>query len=308
MNYKEADSIGKLFQAVSDEWWSYHSENIEHNTIKQYKPALREINARFLNVPIKNIQSRDIDSFIRSIAIQGYAQKTVKTRLLVLNLIFKYAVINQYVSANPCQYITVPKNLKKEKRELPSEAEIKTVKESYNLTFGLFAYLILYTGLRRGEALALTYDDIDYENKEIHVTKSVYYVGNVPYIKTPKTEAGYRDVVLLDCLAEKLSAKQKNSLPNENLIFPDQNGELIRNGHFTRLWDKYREESGLHITPHQLRHAYATILYEAGIDVKDAQELMGHTTIQVTRDIYTHISKNQKKKTADKLNAFVSQK
>ena len=145
---------------------------LEHNTLKQYRPALADVTNQFGNFYIKDITSNQIDLYIKAYAKKGYAQKTVKTRLLILNLIMKYAVINQYISANPCTYA---------------------------------------------------------------------------------------------------------------------NGELIRNSNFTRLWDKYRTETGLNITPHQLRHAYATTLYDAGIDIKTAQYLLGHANIQTTMDIYTNL-------------------
>ncbi len=301
LEYHQAAEKGRSFESVAGEWANKHFETVEHNTIKQYRPALKQITEHFSGKGIKDITSKDIDIFLHILADKGYAMKTVKSRLQIINQVFKYGVINNYIENNPCQYISVPKNLPQTKRELPTAEEIETVKNSINKTFGLFAYFILYTGLRRGEALALTYNDIDFKNKIIHVNKSVYYVGNIPNIKQPKTKAGYRDVILLDCLASKL--KQKNT---SDLIFPNHNGELIRNGNFNRLWAKYLSETGLSITPHQLRHAYATILFEAEIDVKDAQELLGHSTIQVTRDIYTHISKARKTQTADKLNKFVS--
>lgn len=71
-------------------------------------------------------------------------------------------------------------------------------------------------------------------------------------------------------------------------------------------WEAYVKATGLTITPHQLRHAYAGVLFEAGLDAKDAQELMGHANISVTRDIYTQISKTHKIKAQEKLNAFVN--
>ena len=303
LEYREAEEKGKPFEVVADEWATEHFENIEHNTIRQYKPALEQIVDRFSGMSIKDIQSKDVSNFIQSMAAKGYAQKTVRTRLLVLNLIFKYAVINNYVTVNPCQYISIPKNLPKTKRDAPTLEEIEIVKNSIDKTFGFYAYFVLYTGMRRGEALALNYSDVDFINKTVSVNKSVYYVGNFPHIKQPKTEAGTRHIVIPDCLFSELT-KRKTS----GLIFPNKDGEIIKSGEFTILWRKYQAETGLKITSHQLRHAYATILFEAGIDVKDAQELLGHSTIQVTRDIYTHISKARSIKTADKLNSFLSQK
>ncbi len=114
------------------------------------------------------------------------------------------------------------------------------------------------------------------------------------------TDADMRDVPLLDCLVNLFEHKA-----SDELIFPNDKGELIRNGNFTRLWDKYRSETNLKITPHQLRHAYATILYDAGIDIKTAQYLLGHANIQTTMDIYTHLSQSRQDTAADILNSFM---
>ena len=123
-------------------------------------------------------------------------------------------------------------------------------------------------------------------------------INNRPMIKQPKTAAGCREIVLLDVLAEKLPKGKP-----DDLLFPNEKGELMGNMQFQRKWEKYCKETGLKITPHQLRHAYATILFDAGIDDKDAQELLGHANLSTTRDIYTHITQSRKEKTASILNA-----
>lgn len=307
LNYQQAKATSKSFADVAEMWENEHYPTVEYGSLKQYKPACKQCKDYFSDRSVSDIAPTDIDRFMQYLVKRDYAQKTIKTRMLVLNQVFKYAIINQYIDNNPCQYISIPKNLKKSTRDMPSESDLETVKNSIDKTFGLFAYFILYTGLRRGEALALTYDDIDFDNKVIHVNKSVYCVSNTPYIKSPKTEAGNRDVILLNNLAKVL----KNTFPNTDdktaYIF-NNNGKLFSNSYFQCRWSSYLKETGLSITPHQLRHAYASILFDAGIDVKDAQELLGHASIEMTRDIYTHISKSHKINTMNKLNKFISSK
>lgn len=182
---------------------------------------------------------------------------------------------------------------------MPSIEETEIVKNSFDCTFGLFAYFLLYTGCRKGEALALQFKDINYTTKMINVSKSVYYVSNKAELKLPKTDAGVREVILLTRLADKLPKGKP-----DDYIFGDDNGNPMTAKKFLIMWGKYCEETGLTITPHQLRHAYATILFEAGVDEKDAQELLGHANISTLRDIYTHISKTRKSETANRLNNF----
>ena len=103
---------------------------------------------------------------------------------------------------------------------------------------------------------------------------------------------------MLDRLAEKL---QRNRI---GLIFCNDDGSPYKSRQYDRLWRNYQKKYGLTITAHQLRHAYATMLFEAGVDLKDAQDLMGHSDINLTRQIYTHIRDERKFETMSKLNAF----
>ena len=105
---------------------------------------------------------------------------------------------------------------------------------------------------------------------------------------------------MLDVLADKLPKGKPDAL-----LFPNESGELMRETQFQRQWELYCKATGLSITPHQLRHAYATILFNAGIDDKDAQELLGHANLSTTRDIYTHITQRRREKTAAILNSAV---
>lgn len=296
--YKEDTARGRLFSTVAEEWWEKHELTLEYNSIKNYSPAYRRAVEEFGDKFIKTITPKDIELFILRFAKRGYAQKTVTTQLLIIRLILEYAMLEGDVMNNAADPVRVPRGLSKSKRDLPTDEEIQTVKSSIDRTFGLFAYFVLFSGCRRGEALALTYGDIDRKRKVIAVSKSIYHDNNKPIVKQPKTSAGKRQIVLLDVLADAVP----NGDPKQ-YIFANEKGEPLTSSQFDKLWKTYCEETGLEITPHQLRHAFATILFDAGIDDKDAQELLGHANLSTTRDIYTHITKSRFEKTASILNA-----
>lgn len=314
--YKGKKESGPTFAEVADAWETNHVETLAYNTQKSYTAPLRRAVEEFGPTFIRQIKSNDVNSFIGRFARQGYSQQTVKNQLLVINQIFRYAAIDGYLETNPAQYITVPKNLPKNGRTVPEEAYLQLIRQNADSQFGFLALFILYTGLRIGEALALQHKDIDREKNLIHVTKSVYYNGNRPIIKSTKTAAGTRDIILLNLLAEKLP-----NGPDEDYLFGGKT--MFAYSHYRHGWNAYCKSIGATrehiitdknnhshakivplITPHQLRHGFATILFEAGIDEKDAQELMGHSSITVTRDIYTHIRKSRKDKTAQQLNDY----
>jgi len=300
LEFTERQERGKLFKEIADEWEEYHFPKIEYNTARRYKTFLNYTRKDFENRYIKDIQPKDIERHIEYFAMKNYATKTIKDQLSVVRLVFQYAYIKGYIASDPTQYIVPAKGAASVTREALTDTQIDIIKNSINCTFGFFAYFILYTGLRKGEALALQYKDIDLKNKEINISKSIYYVGNIPHIKTPKTENGIRSVILLDILSDKLKKGNKNEY-----IFSIDGIKPLSASAFQRRWKKYCDETGLIITPHQLRHTYATILFEAGIDEKDAQHLMGHSDVSITKNIYTHIRSKRLKETAEKLNTYI---
>lgn len=201
---------------------------------------------------------------------------------------------------------------------------ISIIKNPVDKYFGLFAYLLLYTGCRKGEALALQYRDIDRKNKVIHVTKSVAYKDGMPYLKTTKTDAGTRDIILLGELSKRLPRNGKA----DDYIFRQENGKPLAMAAFDRRWLHYCKEAGLvtveeiprvsvdgrkyvykkyrpFLAPHQLRHGYATILYEAGIDEITAKEFLGHVDISTTHQIYTHLRQKKKSSAAEILDKYI---
>ena len=297
------------FERVADEWFESHCEDVEGGTQICYTPAYKRAVESLGEKEIKDITPLDIKRILDRMAKQKYSAQTVRVQRIVLNLIFKFAVLNEYLDINPVTTVSVPRNLPKAKRELPSDDEIETVMQSADATFGMFAYLILFTGCRRGEALALQWKDVDFKKKTISISKSVNYSGmnqNKPILSPhPKSDAGIRKVMMLDCLANRLKDMARDQ-PAEYFVFGG--AEPLTKSALRKRWQKYQKETNTTFTPHQLRHAYAPILYDAGIDEKVAQGLMGHSTIQLTRDIYTHVRMNRKEAAAKTLNQYINEK
>lgn len=289
------------FCRVSDAWASEHFPKLENNSLKAYKPGLRDVDAYFDKFYIEEIQPHHVNAFMDMMVKKGFALKTIKGRMLVLNLVMKHAIYGQLITVNPCQYITLPKNLPKKKRVSQSTAETALVINNTDTPFGVLAYFFLFTGCRRGEALALKTSDVDLKNKVVKVHSTIEWVGNKPYIKDhPKTDAGNREIPLSDKVLELIKPYME-----QQYLFQNEKGELYNNSQVTRGWKKYQESSGISATPHQLRHGYATMLFDAGIDVKTAQKWLGHADIKTTLDIYTHLSEKRQAQSAVKLFDYI---
>lgn len=287
------------FAKIADAWQRRHWEHIGWKTIEAYRASLNRLLDQFGDMPAADVTAAAIDAYLARMGKQGYARRTVQMSRDILHMIYNDAIVDGKVTTNPCSAVTMPRNLPSKKRELPSDEAIQAVKAGADQPFGLFALVCLYSGLRRGEALALRYEDIDRANGAIHVTKAVEYIGNTAQLKLPKTAAGIRNAVLLDVLAAAIPET------GAGYIFDNGKGEPLSKTQYRKRWQAYCQAIGYHITAHQLRHGFATILYEAGIPDKDAQELLGHSSITITRDIYTHIRQTRRSQTADRLNDFL---
>lgn len=291
---KKAVTFGDCAKA----WQRQHWEGISYKTAESYTAPTKRLVEQFGAMPVSEVTAQMVSAYLGKLGKQGYSRRSVQMHRDILNMIFNDAIVAGHITANPCAAVSLPKNLQTTKRELPSDEALEAVKRGEEAPFGLFALICLYAGLRRGEALALRYEDIDRENKVIHITKAVEFIGNDPQIKTPKTAAGYRNAVLLDVLADQIP-------DGTGYIFSREDGGLLTKIQYRKRWLKYCQAIGYDITAHQLRHGFATILYEAGIEDKDAQELLGHSSITITRDIYTHIRQSRRTETADRLNDFL---
>lgn len=279
--YKEKEKNGKTFEEVAVLWWEEAEPKLAYNTTKSYKPAKDRAIEYFKDKYIKDILPIDISQIIKQFS-KTHAKKTVSTQLLIFNLIFKFAVAEGVMPFNPARDITIPQNLPKKKVNAPSKEDIQRVKNSVNCTFGLFAYMAMYTGLRRGELLALDWKDIDLKNRTITVNKSLYHVNNAPHVKLPKTKTSIGKVPIVDALLPYL----KKGI---GLVFHNDNGGCLTETQFQRKWELYQKESGVQATPHQFRHCYATMLIENGVPPEKAQALLRHAQLSTTMDVYREI-------------------
>ena len=293
---EQKEEEGYTFEEAAEDWEEHHFPTLVWNTQKQYKPAMRRAVDEFGEDLITDITPADISGYINGFAIGDRSDKVVRTQLMVINLIFKHAINSLGVNiSNPARDITVPKHLKKQKVTSPSSKDIKAVKTNIEAPFGLFPYMILYTGLRKGELLALTWEDINLKQRTITVNKSIYHRYNVPYLKEPKTVKGIRTIPIPDKLLPHLKPKKKG------LIFRNDHGTYITAKEYQTLWRNYQKASGVTCTAHQLRHCYATMLYENNVKEKTAQALLGHAQLSTTMDIDTDISTSYIKEASEEL-------
>lgn len=304
LEYTEKQENGRTFAEVADEWWEEAEPELSSQTVGGYRAALKRSTEYFGNDNIKDITPRDVQQFLKILASQNFATKTIANYRIVLNQIFNFAIIPGDIQYNPCASVKIPRGSGKTTRDPATTKDEQKILDSDNpWLFPLFALL---TGLRKGEILALQWKDIDFEENTIEITKSVEHINNRPHIKPPKTEQGYRTVPLLDKLKEKLLPIVSNP---EHYIFSDDGGKSpLHKQRYNVLYARYCEEVGISCTAHQLRHSYATVAVEEDINPKDLQNALGHADISTTMNIYAAARKKSIQKVATKLNAKYNSK
>lgn len=303
------------FGEIAAEWERMHREEITDRTWVNYKPHYEEIVAKHGKKLMQEVSAQEINNHLQRAKAQGYSRTVVNSIRSLYRMIFDYAVANDLAQFNPVTSIRLPKGLKQGKRVAPTDEQIKTILSNWGVGFGLFPAFLLCTGMRKSEALALTWTDVDFKSKTISVTKSVdYTVGANPKIKPPKTDAGNRIVPIIDLLLPHL--QEAYSGHTSEYLFPAEpstrggkGGGMMTLRGYEGAWNRYCRSVGLWkdgkptITAHNLRHGTATLMFELGVDELTAQHILGHSRVEITREIYTELRAKQAQKSVDKFNA-----
>lgn len=296
--YNQKSITGPTFAESAAAWWEDAEPNLALQSRRGYIAAKKKAEAEFDNVYLKEIQPKDVTAYLKRLSTVYKSQKTLEKHKLVLNLIFKYAIEQGDIQYNPCSSAKLPKGLQKKKRSSASEKDEKIIKERTDLW--LFPFFALYSGMRKGEILALQWKDVDLDAELIDVHKSVEHDGDRPGIKSTKTEAGTRYVPLLKPLKEQLILMKDRS--PEKYVFSDDGSKPLTTRRYNTLWKHYKETTGISCTAHQLRHSFATIAFENEIDPKVIQEILGHKQLSTTMDIYTDLRLSHLKDVTEQLN------
>ncbi|WP_317853780.1 tyrosine-type recombinase/integrase [Chakrabartyella piscis] len=300
-----------------NEWLDFWLEEYKRPNVqpKTYLGAASEarlhIRPQLGECKLQDLRPEQLQKFINGFVGEGYKESSIDRLRVLLKSALQQAADNDLIRKNPMTTVKTPKSTKiSKKRTLTLDEQKKFIEAAQYHKSGDICILILLTGLRVGEAKALTWSDIDFEGKLLTVTKNVQYVKNLEtgkyehVIYPPKTEAGTRIVPLIpqavQLLLEKLENQRKFfkflNIPHDEstLIFPSPyTGTYYLSPSINNAVQAICKTIGVSdISTHCLRHTFATQCYESGIDLKIIQEILGHSSINMTADIYTHVSQS----------------
>lgn len=297
-------SKARTFAQCAEDWWEEKEPELSPSCVRNYKALYRYVKEEFGKTPVDEITPADIAAHLRRLAAQDYSQKAIGNRKSVIKSILDNALIKGEIMFNPCINLPPVKGKPKVPRQSATAADISAIEAHKNDSdISRMVYFILWTGCRRGEAEALQWKHVDLKNGTAKICQSVAYSSPTPQIKSPKTESGKRDVILPQNVIEVL--QERVGKAEQFVFFP--NG-LPKEKAFQKSIDDFRTKAKIKCTLHQLRHSYATMLHSAGVDAKDAQHLLGHSSIIVTQDIYTELDKDAKSKVALQISQYIQKK
>ena len=315
LEYQIEAEKGRKFSEVADEWEVEHYPGVKDSTQNVYGYAVKRLKEEFGELRMSEVKPLDVKNYILRFEAQGHSANTVQIELAVCKMICRHAVVKKDIQVSPAADVRKSRGLPTKKREALTEEQEEKVKQAGILQkahWWLFGLFLFFSGVRRGEALALTYKDIDRKAGVIRITKKLSWAknGQNPELQNfLKSENGKREIPLLPQLA---AALPRNRI---GLIFPGKDGGYMKASEIQTNWKAYCRDVGLNewvyddngklvetfpITPHCFRHSFATICYEAGLDAREAAVILGDTP-EVVEKVYTHLRKKKSTSAADKL-------
>ncbi len=277
------------------------------------------------NVIIKDLQAIQVQQLYNSVEKKCSA-RMAKLVHVTLHSSLKQAVMNDMLQVNVTEKCVAPKYAPEKVRALILEEQRIFVQAIKGNKFELAFLLCLYGGLRRGEVLALKWEDVNIETSTLDINKAVIRVSCLDAIRNepktrimftaPKSKSGNRSVPIPKELIPMIrqhkvkTAKEKllagNLYVDNDLLFCDSVGALIAPDSFNKAFKNVtRGLLDSKVKLHTLRHTYATRGAEQGVSIKVMQELLGHSDISVTSNIYTHISSDLKKQEVAKMSVIL---
>lgn len=303
-------------------WLTDHKREISSNTV-------RLIDSVYKNHISKDIGAWYIDKItpfkLRSIVNNWFSACGYVTATMCYTytkIMLEYAYRYELIEENPMNRVAKPSRKRKEKSSIIKtnyytstelQAFLSGAKKAGIKAYTIF-YLLAYTGMRIGELLALTWSDINFQEKYIQINKTVSKDQNGnSIIDPPKTEKSNRNIYIDDAVIEVLKqwhyAQQKdlnilslNPMNNDQLIFSNNNNELLENATVANMNVRICIKNHLRrITIHGFRHTHATLLLKAGVPIQTISARLGHANTQITLNTYVHVMEEQKKEVVNVL-------
>lgn len=290
-------------QEYIEQWLEeVHKPLIKLKTYIDYRSLVKNYIVPGLGaIKLQKLTPQQVQAFYSKKLSEGFASKTVKNIHVLLHKALADAVKWNMLSRNVCDAVTPPRLSRKEHSVLTPEQARNLLKQIKGHRFEALLTLALVTGMRCGELLALHWLDIDFATCNLQVKRTVTHFKNLGYVEAePKTAKSRRQIrlplfvveILINHQAQQDELRRKNPdvWTEKGLVFTGATGNYISLTTLRKTFNSVLKQASLpHMRFHDLRHSAATILLSQGTHPKVVQEILGHSQISVTLDVYSHV-------------------
>ena len=286
---------------------------VEPSTISGYRKEAKVV-ARYLGATrLADVSIPAVSAWMAQMSDEGYAPRTVAKAFALLRQALKFAVAQDLITKNPCDFCKPPK-LQRRKMRVLDRAErtrmLQLAREAEPSPLALAIELALTTGMRRGEVCGLRWSDIG--EREVAVNHAISLVSGTPYEKEPKTAGSRRTIPLTGRLYAVLRAIEKDrryvsaelGVPFGDpyvLGTPDPQSRPYHPTQLTKDFKAFCDMNGFETTFHDLRHTFATMMIAGGTDVRTVASYLGHSNVAMTLNTYAEVDPDAKRAAVDKV-------
>ena len=237
---------------------------------------------------------------------KGLSAKTVRNIHQIISSALKLAVDQRLLARNPADGCALPKVERREMQTIPAAQLMTFLREAKES--GVFAlyYIDLTTGLRRGELLGLKWEDVDLEKGELRVRRQIGHIGGEMLEMPLKTKNAYR-ILPLSADAIGVLKEQRQKAGNSPWVFPSPTGGPMSPDSVLHMLHRVLKRAGLpEVRFHDLRHTFATLALQNGVDIKTVSGMLGHFSAGFTLDTYAHVTTSAKQEAANTMGNVLS--
>ena len=303
-----------------DTWLTDYMAGLKPLTVKNYEGNIdKYLKPRLGAAKLEELDTHTIQVFYNFLTSSRLSAKSVKNIHGILHTALQQAISNGYIRNNPATFCKLPKVVRPEIRPLEPDEIARMLKSAAEDAYDNLFIVAMFTGMRQGELLGLSWNQINFSSGQIMVKQQLQCKDGVYFLETPKNSK-FRTLspapVVMDALRnEQLQQNQNCKLAgsawsnNWNLVFTDALGKnLVRRTvvkHFKAVLTRANIPSDVRF--HDLRHSFAVTSLYAGDDIKTVQANMGHATAQFTLDVYGHVTQKMRQESAMRTQAFYNQ-
>ena len=289
-------------------WLSVTQPEVGRNTYKRYEELARlHVIPKVGTIRLMKLSPLHVQEIYSTARKKGLSTTTVRHVHRVLSMALKAAVLWQLVDRNVCDAVKAPKAARSNRKPLELAQALELL-ESLTGELATLGAIAVGGGLRLGECLGLRWEDVDFEKGQLRVAQVLH--GDMTFAH-PKSHRSQRTIALPDFVLESLRTHRRSqnerrlacgsAWNDAGLVFDRGDGLPLRLDTTSKRFKRAADEAGVAITFHGLRHGHADLMLAAGVDMKVTSHRMGHSSISITADLYTHVVSKLDKQAAESL-------